>query len=64
MAVRMLPKLSLVAKHRGARIGRAEVKGTLTVTDPPAFVGALADGIGRARSYGAGLLLVRPSANG
>ncbi len=59
MAVRMLPKLSLTAKHQGARIGRAELKGELTVTAPEAFVDALANGVGRARSYGAGLLLVR-----
>ncbi|WP_079184325.1 type I-E CRISPR-associated protein Cas6/Cse3/CasE [Streptomyces uncialis] len=59
IAVRMLPKLSLTAKHQGARIGRAELKGELTVTDPETFVEALANGVGRARSYGAGLLLVR-----
>ncbi|WP_371630406.1 type I-E CRISPR-associated protein Cas6/Cse3/CasE [Streptomyces sp. NBC_00341] len=47
---RGIPKLSLTAKHQGARIGRAELKGELTVTDPGAFVDALANGVGRARS--------------
>ncbi|RKT09510.1 CRISPR-associated Cse3 family protein [Streptomyces sp. 1114.5] len=61
MAIRILPKLGLAAKHQGTKIGRAEIKGTLTVTDPHAFADALATGIGRARSYSAGLLLVRPS---
>ncbi|WP_454131012.1 type I-E CRISPR-associated protein Cas6/Cse3/CasE [Kitasatospora aureofaciens] len=56
------PKLGLSAKHQGAKIGRAEIKGALTVTDPHAFTDALATGVGRARSYSAGLLLVRPAA--
>ncbi|MEU3567813.1 type I-E CRISPR-associated protein Cas6/Cse3/CasE [Kitasatospora sp. NPDC036755] len=64
MAIRVLPKLGLSAKHPGTRIGRAEIKGTLTVTDPPAFADALTTGIGRARSYSAGLLLIRPTASG
>ncbi|WP_317620882.1 type I-E CRISPR-associated protein Cas6/Cse3/CasE [Streptomyces sp. CBMA123] len=41
----------------------AEIKGTLTVTDPHAFTGTIATGVGRARSYSAGLLLVRPTAD-
>ncbi|MFE4512948.1 type I-E CRISPR-associated protein Cas6/Cse3/CasE [Kitasatospora sp. NPDC056783] len=64
MAIRVLPKLGLTAKHQGTKIGRAEIKGTLIVTDPRAFTEALATGIGRARSYSAGLLLVRPVGNG
>ncbi|MFH8386744.1 type I-E CRISPR-associated protein Cas6/Cse3/CasE [Kitasatospora sp. NPDC018058] len=64
MAIRMLPKLGLAAKHQGTKIGRAEIKGALTVTDPHAFVDALANGVGRARAYSAGLLLVRPPAGG
>ncbi|WP_316528119.1 type I-E CRISPR-associated protein Cas6/Cse3/CasE [Kitasatospora brasiliensis] len=64
LAIRMLPKLGLTAKHQGTKIGRAEIKGTLTVTDPPAFTDALTTGIGRARSYSAGLLLIRPTAGG
>ncbi|NEE13836.1 type I-E CRISPR-associated protein Cas6/Cse3/CasE, partial [Streptomyces sp. SID7499] len=47
------------APHKGLRIARAELKGTLTVTDPSAFVTALSRGIGHARAYSCGLLLVR-----
>ncbi|MFJ6620789.1 type I-E CRISPR-associated protein Cas6/Cse3/CasE [Kitasatospora sp. NPDC091335] len=64
LAIRMLPKLGLSAKHQGAKIGRAEIKGALTVTDPAAFTDALTTGVGRARSYSAGLLLIRPTAGG
>ncbi|MEU9332353.1 type I-E CRISPR-associated protein Cas6/Cse3/CasE [Streptomyces sp. NPDC048290] len=59
LAVRMLPVVSSPAPHRGLRIARAEVKGTLTVTDPPVFVAALTQGIGHARAYSCGLILVR-----
>ncbi|SFY44961.1 CRISPR system Cascade subunit CasE [Paracoccus pantotrophus] len=38
----------------------ATMHGTLTVTDPAAFSGALASGIGRHRAYGFGMLLLRP----
>lgn len=38
----------------------ATVHGTLTVSDPEAFAGLLAKGVGRHRSYGYGLLLLRP----
>ncbi|OON81405.1 type I-E CRISPR-associated protein Cas6/Cse3/CasE [Streptomyces tsukubensis] len=59
IAVRMLPTVSSPAPHKGLRIARAEIKGTLTVTDPTAFVAALARGIGHARAYSCGLILVR-----
>ena len=35
--------------------------GVLTVTDPEAFASTLAQGIGRHRSYGFGMLLLRPA---
>lgn len=38
----------------------AVVHGTLTVADPATFAGLLARGIGRHRSYGYGMLLLRP----
>lgn len=38
----------------------AVVHGTLTVTDPVAFAELLARGVGRHRSYGYGMLLLRP----
>ncbi|MFE3151813.1 type I-E CRISPR-associated protein Cas6/Cse3/CasE [Streptomyces sp. NPDC059218] len=59
IAVRMLPNASSPAPHKGLRIARAEIKGTLTVTDPKTFVAALAQGIGHARAYSCGLILVR-----
>lgn len=45
--------------REGLAITRAEVKGRLTVTDPATLATALTDGIGRARAYGCGLLLIR-----
>jgi CRISPR system Cascade subunit CasE len=59
MAVRILPKLTFGTTHHGARLGQAELRGTLTVTDPAAFARALTEGIGRGRAYSSGLLLVR-----
>ncbi|MEU1661822.1 type I-E CRISPR-associated protein Cas6/Cse3/CasE [Streptomyces griseofuscus] len=59
LALRMLPPVSSPAPHKGLRIARAEIKGMLTVTDPKAFVAALTQGIGHARAYGCGLILVR-----
>jgi CRISPR system Cascade subunit CasE len=38
----------------------AVVHGTLTVTDPAAFASLLARGVGRHRSFGYGMLLLRP----
>ncbi|MEV7287145.1 type I-E CRISPR-associated protein Cas6/Cse3/CasE [Streptomyces sp. NPDC093252] len=59
ISVRILPRVSSPAPHKGLRIARAEIKGTLTVTDPRAFVAALTQGIGHARAYSCGLILVR-----
>ncbi|MFE6697157.1 type I-E CRISPR-associated protein Cas6/Cse3/CasE [Streptomyces rubiginosohelvolus] len=59
IAVRMLPNVSSPAPHKGLRIARAEIKGALTVTDPKTFVAALTQGIGHARAYSCGLILVR-----
>ena len=57
-SVRALPS------HRGKRnrqpqFGILEIVGTLKVTDPVAFVAKLAQGFGRARAYGCGLMLIR-----
>ncbi|MEV4924827.1 type I-E CRISPR-associated protein Cas6/Cse3/CasE [Streptomyces roseoverticillatus] len=59
LALRMLPRVSGPAPRKGLRITRAEIKGTLTVTDPKAFVTALTQGIGHARACSCGLILVR-----
>lgn len=42
----------------------AVVHGTLTINDPAAFADLLARGIGRHRSYGYGMLLLRPPQRG
>ncbi|MER6433395.1 type I-E CRISPR-associated protein Cas6/Cse3/CasE [Streptomyces sp900105245] len=54
----MLPPLVSTAK-KGLKVVRAEVRGQLTVTDPATFAHTLTEGIGKARSYGVGLVLVR-----
>ncbi|MFB7913493.1 type I-E CRISPR-associated protein Cas6/Cse3/CasE [Streptomyces sp. NPDC056061] len=59
LSVRMLPRISSPAPHKGLRLARAEIRGKLTVTDSAAFVGVLASGIGHGRAYGCGLVLVR-----
>lgn len=46
--------------HKGLNIVRAEISGTLTVTDPPTLVNALTNGIGHARAYSCGLILIKP----
>ncbi|MCX4685207.1 type I-E CRISPR-associated protein Cas6/Cse3/CasE [Kitasatospora purpeofusca] len=59
VSVRMLPSVSSATSHKGLKIARAELRGTLTVTDPAAFVPALANGVGHARAYSCGLILTR-----
>lgn len=59
LALRVLPKVSSTTAHKGLRIARAEIKGTFTITDPQVFVAALTRGIGHARAYSCGLILVR-----
>lgn len=59
LAVRMLPRISSPAPHKGLRLVRAEIRGRLTVTDPQTFVGALTTGLGHGRAYSCGLVLVR-----
>lgn len=62
-----------LASFRRSRIQRdgkrlegpdAVLHGTLTVTDPAAFADLLARGVGRHRSYGYGMLLLRPPQRG
>jgi CRISPR system Cascade subunit CasE len=54
----MLPPLISTVK-KGLKVVRAEVRGQLTVTEPATFVRTLTEGLGKARSYGVGLVLVR-----
>lgn len=57
LSLRMLPRVS--STHKDLRVARAEIKGSLTVTNPTAFVAALIQGIGHARAYSCGLILIR-----
>ncbi|GAB2774344.1 type I-E CRISPR-associated protein Cas6/Cse3/CasE [Streptomyces daliensis] len=59
ISVRMLPTVSSPAPHKGLKIARAELRGSLTVTDPAVFVTALTEGVGHARAYSCGLVLTR-----
>ena len=57
-SVRALPS------HRGLRKGQPQfgvldLTGAISVTDPAAYVDKLAQGFGRARAYGCGLMLIR-----
>ncbi|MDR1423372.1 MAG: type I-E CRISPR-associated protein Cas6/Cse3/CasE [Azoarcus sp.] len=45
---------------RGIRFTSVDFSGILTVTDPERFQKALVEGIGPAKAFGCGLLLVRP----
>ncbi|WP_412076007.1 type I-E CRISPR-associated protein Cas6/Cse3/CasE [Streptomyces xanthophaeus] len=51
--------MSSPVPHKGLRIARAEIRGSLTVTDPEALVTALSNGLGHARAYSCGLVLTR-----
>lgn len=44
---------------REPRFGVFDMKGEIAVTDPAAFLTALAAGFGRARAYGCGLMMIR-----
>jgi CRISPR system Cascade subunit CasE len=53
-----------VSRGRGARpmqIGMLDLEGTLVVREPATFVTALRHGLGRAKAFGCGLMLVRRS---
>ena len=47
------------AKAAPARIGIADFEGVLRVADPARFLAQLAQGFGRARAFGCGLMLIR-----
>ncbi|UQW99418.1 type I-E CRISPR-associated protein Cas6/Cse3/CasE [Streptomyces sp. RerS4] len=59
LGIRMLPTVSSAHRNKSVRIGRAEIRGSLTVTDPETLVAALSNGLGHARAYSCGLLLTR-----
>ncbi len=41
------------------RLGILDLSGTLTITDPDLFLSALAQGFGRAKAWGCGLMMIR-----
>lgn len=59
LSVRLLPAVSSPAPHARLKVARAEVRGSLTISNPAAFVTALGNGIGHARAYSCGLVLTR-----
>ncbi|MCY0947657.1 type I-E CRISPR-associated protein Cas6/Cse3/CasE [Streptomyces antarcticus] len=59
LGIRMLPTVTSGHRSKPVRIGRAEIRGSLTVTDPETLVGVLSNGIGHARAYSCGLVLTR-----
>ncbi|MFF4010691.1 type I-E CRISPR-associated protein Cas6/Cse3/CasE [Streptomyces sp. NPDC001717] len=59
LGIRMLPTVSSGHRAKPVRIGRAEIRGSLTVTDPETLVGVLSNGLGHARAYSCGLVLTR-----
>ena len=64
MAVGDYSTLTLAAaaggpRSRQPRFGVLDMTGTLTVTEPETFLRRLADGFGRAKAFGCGLMLIR-----
>jgi CRISPR system Cascade subunit CasE len=59
LGIRMLPTVTSASTRKGLRVVRAEIRGSLTVTDPPALAQVLTQGLGHARAYSCGLLLTR-----
>lgn len=52
--------LELGRKRReGATFGILDMRGEIEITDPAAFLAALAQGFGRAKAWGCGLMLIR-----
>ncbi|MEV8534667.1 type I-E CRISPR-associated protein Cas6/Cse3/CasE [Streptomyces sp. NPDC051211] len=59
LGIRMLPTVSSAHRRKPVRIGRAEIRGTLTITDPDTLATTLSNGLGHARAYSCGLILTR-----
>ena len=49
--------------NRSSEGPHALMRGTLTITDPVEFASLLANGVGRHKAYGYGMLLLRPALN-
>jgi CRISPR system Cascade subunit CasE len=52
-------KNSRARREREPKFGVLDMRGTLTVTDPYAFLSKLSVGFGRAKGFGCGLMLIR-----
>lgn len=59
LGIRMLPTVTSAHRSKPVRVGRAEIRGSLTVTDQETFVTVLSNGLGHARAYSCGLILTR-----
>ncbi|MFC8295346.1 type I-E CRISPR-associated protein Cas6/Cse3/CasE [Streptomyces sp. NPDC057242] len=59
LGIRMLPTVSSAHRGKQVRIGRAEIRGSLTATNPETLVEILSNGLGHARAYSCGLILTR-----
>ncbi|MFJ5879176.1 type I-E CRISPR-associated protein Cas6/Cse3/CasE [Streptomyces sp. NPDC093088] len=59
LGIRMLPTVSSAHRGKQVRIGRAEIRGSLTATNPETLVEVLSNGLGHARAYSCGLILTR-----
>lgn len=46
-------------RRQGATLGILDLSGEIEVTDPDAFISALASGLGRSKAWGCGLMLIR-----
>ena len=46
-------------RREGATFGILDLRGEIKITDPAAFLNALAQGFGRAKAWGCGLMLIR-----
>lgn len=56
--------VAALPRHRGKRAGQPQfgvldMTGTIELTDPAAFLARLAQGFGRAKAFGCGLMLIR-----
>jgi len=54
--------LDLARRRTRARLGILDLSGLIEITEPAAFLPALATGFGRAKAWGCGLMLIRRAA--
>lgn len=54
-----IPRLKGTVRTDSAKFGILDFDGLIEVTDPALFIGKLADGFGKAKAFGCGLMLIR-----